>query len=390
MKKTLICFVTTLILIISVLPVGAGNLNINSEAVSGEYESAISTLKTLGIAEKIRDNSDSLVTRAEFADLVIKAVNMKPAYFEPLFTDVTDVSPYAGSVIAAAHIGIIDGNGKGKFNPDEPIELYAAIKMSVAALGYNDIAWLNGGYPYGYLKIADELDMTDNISLEKSLLSFADACVLIANMLKSDMCVVTSISTNSIAGQRQYGVCPLTEYFHFDKIEGIVKTAGFASIFPDNNADKEEFVIGSRRFDCNVEDDAKFLGHNVTAWYDENETIQLIYVNSGYSSVIINGSEIEDYENYTISLYDAERDKVGRYSLSRSYTFVKNGRGYANSDEDFLVGYGSFELIDSDGDRKFDVVKANIPQYMVVSSKDLHSQTIYDNGGTSLVLKNED
>ena len=158
---------------------------------------------------------------------------------------------------------------------------------------------------------------------------------------------------------------------------------------PNNNVGKEEFVIGSRHFDSDVENASKFLGHNVTAWYDESETIQLVYINPGYSNIILDGADIEDYESYSISVCD-EDGKSRKYTLSRSYTFVKNGRGYVNSDEDFLTGYGSFELIDNDGDRAFDIVKAKIPQYMVVSSKDLHTQTIYDNGGESAVFKNDD
>lgn len=390
MKKTLICFAMTLALAVSALPVCTVKANINNEIRGGEYEEALGTILALGIVQASPDNAAQIITRAEFTDLIIKSINMKPASYETLFTDVTDVSAYAGSVIAAAHLGIIDGNGKGKFSPDEPIQTYAAIKMAVAALGYNDIAWLNGGYPYGYLKIADELDMTENISVENSPLSYADAFILVENMLVSDMCVVTGIGSDSISGQRQYGVCPLTEYFHLDKIEGVVKTAGYASLLADNDVDKEEFVIDSQKFKSNVVDAEKFLGHNVTAWYDESKTIQLAYINPGYSDVILDAASIESYDNHIISVYDEESGKSNSYRLSRSYTFVKNGRGYANTAEDFMTGYGSFELIDNDGDRAFDIVKASIPHYMVLSSKDLYSQTVFDNGGDSAVLKNDD
>ncbi len=390
MKKTLICFAITIALTISLLPADAGNANINNETAYGEYETALSILINLGIAENSQSDPAHLVTRAEYTDLIIKAVNAEPSSFEPLFTDVTDSTTYAGSVITAAHLGIIDGNGKGKFKPNDPIELNAAIKMSVAALGYNDIAWLNGGYPYGYIKIADELDMTENISSENSVLSYADACVLIANMLKSDMCVVTGISSEGISAQRKYGVCPLSEYFHLTKIEGIVKTVGYASLSNDNDVVKARFVIDSQTFYSNMTDAEKFLGHKVTAWYDENKTINIVYIDPGYSVILLDGADIESYDKYIISTYDEATGKSRNYRLSRSYTFVKNGRGYINTDQDFLTGYGSFELIDNDGDHAFDVVKAKIPQYMVVSSKDLYSQTVFDNGGISAVLKNDD
>lgn len=390
MKKTLICFAMALALAVSVLPVCAVKPNINNEAVSAKYEAAFSKLLAIGIVQDSSRSGDQPITRAQFTDFIIKSLNMKPASYEPLFTDVTSVTDYAGSVIAAAHLGIIDGNGKGKFCPSEPIEAYAAIKMAVAALGYNNIAWLNGGYPHGYLKIADELDMTENISIENSPLSYADACILAANMLMSDMCVVTAVGSDSISAQRQYGVCPLTEYFHLTKIEGVVKTAGYASLLTGDDVNKTDFVIDSHNFKSNADDADKFLGRNVTAWYDESKTIQLVYINPGYSDVTLDAASIESYDSHVISVYDEESGKSNTYRLSRSYTFVKNGRGYANIDEDFLTGYGSFELIDNDGDRAFDVVKANIPHYMVVSSKDLYSQTVFDNGGDFAVLKNDE
>lgn len=62
------------------------------------------------------------ITRAEFAALVIRSLGVQPVTSSTYkFNDVLSSKWYAGTVAAAAEIGLVLGDGKGNFNPNAPI-----------------------------------------------------------------------------------------------------------------------------------------------------------------------------------------------------------------------------------------------------------------------------
>lgn len=82
------------------------------------------------------------------------------------FSDVAYEHENAIKLNLAKEMGIIDGNGDGTFCPDEAATFGQCVKMLVCALGYTDRAVLDGGYPNGYIKVADEIGITENIKLD--------------------------------------------------------------------------------------------------------------------------------------------------------------------------------------------------------------------------------
>lgn len=60
-------------------------------------------------------------------------------------------------------MGIINGTSATTFEAEANITYEQAIKMVVAALGYNDEALTNGGYPSGYITVAGKLGILDEL-----------------------------------------------------------------------------------------------------------------------------------------------------------------------------------------------------------------------------------
>lgn len=63
----------------------------------------------------------------------------------------------------AAQLGIVGGYGNGKFGPSDPVTFEQAVTMVVRAIGENDKATFYGGYPNGYLRVADENNLLNGI-----------------------------------------------------------------------------------------------------------------------------------------------------------------------------------------------------------------------------------
>ena len=125
-------------------------------------------LHSLNIIDGYPDGTLKLtnnITRAEFSKIVVTAsgyADVAASAGDAKFSDMTGHWG-AGYVNVANSLGIINGMGDGKFAPDENVTYEQAITMLVRMLGYESKAKDYGGFPEGYLKVADEIGITKNI-----------------------------------------------------------------------------------------------------------------------------------------------------------------------------------------------------------------------------------
>jgi hypothetical protein len=152
-------------------PTYAGKGTFADVPASHDYFEAIETLSADGVINGYPNNRfkpDNPVTRAEFAAMLCRAFGyedqaeaMKDAVF---FRDV-DSHWAAGYINFAYAIGIVNGMGNDRFYPDAKITYEQVFKMVVSALGYNQSTTDRlGGYPNGYLDIANDLDLDVSVA----------------------------------------------------------------------------------------------------------------------------------------------------------------------------------------------------------------------------------
>ena len=110
------------------------------------------------------------ITRAEFAAVLCRAIGAEEAAKSATminlncFTDVPSTYWAAGYINAAHYYSIINGVGDGFFMPEQAVTNEQVIKMLVSAWGYGDEAEELGGYPNGYMEIADKYGVLDTVS----------------------------------------------------------------------------------------------------------------------------------------------------------------------------------------------------------------------------------
>ncbi|GGD87443.1 S-layer homology domain-containing protein [Paenibacillus nasutitermitis] len=76
------------------------------------------------------------ITRAEFAALIVRSLGLDATATSSKFSDVSSSKWYAGVVATAAEAGIVQGDEKGKFNPNANITRKELSAMVVRALAY--------------------------------------------------------------------------------------------------------------------------------------------------------------------------------------------------------------------------------------------------------------
>ena len=162
--KKIISLILSVFMILSII-----NVNVLAEeqktACSEEVLTVFSEIGILSPEETGEANLNSFVTRAEFAQFVAKALNMQYGSQEVLFSDIPAGSFYLSSVNALVSAGILSLPHDLKFNPDNEIKYEEAVKMAVCAAGYGELANTKGGYPEGYIAVASEVGILDDVKV---------------------------------------------------------------------------------------------------------------------------------------------------------------------------------------------------------------------------------
>lgn len=206
-----------------------------TDVEGSDYETAVEVLMALGIVNGYEDGTykpDKTVTRAEMAKLLIVALGLDNLVggSKSSFSDMS--GHWADSYVAlAAAKNIINGYPDGTFNPNATVSFNEAITMIVRTLGYNDeyVTEL-GGWPIGYLEIAQDEDITDDADATSTRGNVAQ---LIYNALSADTVRITGSAS---------------EGFDVDEKSALYEKVGAeldedVAISPDLNYDDDESLV---------------------------------------------------------------------------------------------------------------------------------------------------
>lgn len=152
------------------------------------YAEAVDYLSDIGIFsgdDKGNFNPNNIVTRAEMATIICRMISETENLSTS--TNFADVSAnhWANAYIGrAAELGIVNGYGDGRFGPSDSVAYEQAITMIIRALGHEHFAIEAGGYPDGYIEVANNQGYTTGISALKGMpLSRNQVAIIIYNAI---------------------------------------------------------------------------------------------------------------------------------------------------------------------------------------------------------------
>ena len=225
--KRLFCMLLCLTLVLS-CGISAMAVSFSDVPANNEYSEAIDVLSDFGIilgdAGSSTFRPDAEISRAEFSVIVTRILavsNLKADMNNLPFTDVTPESCdewILNATKVAYDMGIVSGYGDGNFGPYNPVTYEQVVKMLVCALGYESSAKESGGWPTGYLKVANDLGITDNAVMNPS--SNAPRGIvaqLVYNCLEVDLME----KVNATDYQVKKGHNILTDKLGYTKAEGL-------------------------------------------------------------------------------------------------------------------------------------------------------------------------
>ncbi len=367
---------------------------------NAKYATAVTVLNKLGIItgydegnNKFSFRPDNNVTRAEFAAMLLRTLNMgqSTAPSVPSFTDVPVTLWSAGVIEAAKNMGIITGYEDGTFKPDNNVSYEEALTMIIRAISYENYSPAGEAWYSAYVNSANRLGITKDAN---GAVGTPATRACIAQLLYATL-EVNVRENNEITDKTV-----MESYLGLVKKDGIIASNAYTSLdSPDVTLRDNEILIRDKktgntevfRVD-NIGDYNTMLGATITYYCKED-------LSSGYKDIVaytvkaatntetIDADLLEINECTTTSIAYYKNDKATSTStmkLDDDNIVIYNGKLYGNNaagskfDTDMLPTLGSVKLLNTDGDNDYDVVFIDSYEIYVVSTVTSSTYTVTD------------
>lgn len=356
-----------------------------------DYEAAVNVLSELDIVRGYEDKTfrpEGELSRGEFAAMIVRLVDTSVYTIpqEQIFSDVSKKHWAFEYVNAGYSIGYFSGYGDGTFAPDAKITFAEAVKAMVTMLGFERVAEARGGYPYGYIKVANDEELLDGISAaETHTATRGDVALLIYNCLDAPMLVQTSFGGDSQDFAKDPDRTILTEGLDCKKYEGIVTSTPVTGIYTLPEANKDMVTVGTEKFYIGKSGVDKYLGYELAVYATEKgnkKTVIFFEVSDQNEIITLDADDIDPATNLKQVIYE-DGDKLRTVNIGGAQTVINGKCETFSSSADLKPASGALTLLDNNADGTIDVVFVKEYSHYVVSMVDAANMEIYDEYGKS-------
>ncbi len=391
MKKRILALIAAVLLTVNITPVfGASVYKDSADSKVVKFLSAFDILNIDENTGKFWD--DSYVERREMAmilcrlfkyELITEAI--------PVFTDVSKDD--RGYVETAVRHGHMRGYGNGCFGPKDYITGAQLVKIFVEIMNGGNFAKTMGGYPDGYIEVANMLGILNKTSLNfNEPVKRIDVANIIYNSMNSDVFTFAGSTATGVKYEVIEDNTFLTEKLDIYKAEGIVTANEKTSIYEDAECQKDSITIGEYTYEYNKPSN-DLLGAMVTAYVhkpykDSVGTVVYIEESNKNNFITIDADEYEKTEGFDISYY--KNDKIKTAQLSDSVGLIYNGRYTDYDPKLFEFESGYIKLTDNDNDKIFDIINVTSYENFVVEKVIDGEKIIFKHGKAPFETEGKD
>ena len=339
-------------------------------------------LTYMGIYDEAKDGIE--VSRGEFVSMVLKlagidAKKLVSDGYPGQFVDVDESSEWYKDISIAYERGIVSGYSGEYFVPDETVSITEAVKIVLSALSFDMLAKQNGGYPNGYLAVAEEIGLLKGVS-SYSVLSRDDAYKIMYNALEANLMEITVDSMGNVNYSNDNDENNILNKMDLRTEEGILTAAGYFSVYSVSSISSDDKIeINRVSYDYkNEELPYELLGKYVRAYIndEENEVVAVSEIEKNNEVTEFSFKEFIKAEKDLIKYEKNGREK--NLKVSDKANVLLNG-SYNNSyeyalNEKIFEYFDSVKAIDNDRDGKVDFIDVTKYEYHTV-------ETVYPTDG---------
>ncbi len=207
-------------------------------------------IEVAGYSEGEGGNANNFISRADFSEMVSKALKLNYLQNDIYFNDVRRDHWAYNYINALVDAGIVSKASDGMFRPEDEITFAEACKMVTCLLGYSLYADSRGGFPLGYIDTAKKLDIIEGIS-DTDKLTTKSAVILLYNTMKTGIYDVNRIEygSNGTVGLEYYqsDKTPFSIYWDLYVAEGRVNGYYGASM-DGSDVEKNTLIIDGNKY----------------------------------------------------------------------------------------------------------------------------------------------
>ena len=233
------------------------------------------TLVSVGVLDADFSAWDQAAERGFAASVVMRMLGLNTEEITPQsgLLDVNAGTRYAGSITAACQLGYMAPYDDGYFYPENPINYAEISKMLVSALGYDRVAAANGGYPDGYMSLAQGFGIIKSADGTKEV-SNRELYEMIYQAMDTNVLEIDGIT--GTGADFEEGDTLLNKYHDAVLVKGVVtEAAGTAIDFRDTVTKNNELAVGEYILKTAISDPLQYLGKKISAYIvaDEEDSL---------------------------------------------------------------------------------------------------------------------
>ena len=351
------------------IAINALGLNVFAEKnVDTALQNSIEALAAFGIIneEPQEVDTNAVLTREKAAVWMYKSMGLDNEYEKSVFYDVPVGTSGANAIMALNEWGIISGYPDGRFGPGEAISYNDYVTMLVRVLNYSVMADIYGGYPAGYIRAMQRLDLNKNVnSSAANELTVGDGAKMLYNALKTEMMDMEETL--------------LSKYLDINMSSGRVTADFKTSLTSAEGVSEGKLKIDDTVYNFGFSED--WLGRYVNVFYTDKDGIQeIIYLENDkdVSEVKINAQDIVEEKSSRTNLVYEVGDAEEKIRISPVADIIYNGKAYPDlKEEELFIKCGEIKALDSDADKEYDVIFIDEYEVMFVDNVIDYSKTIY-------------
>lgn len=366
----------------------------------GEHEEAIKALFRFGILDESTFEASAKVTRGDF---VAKAMMLKGTDLtkgaDTVFSDVKKSDKNSGAIAAAYNMGVVKGMTDGTFRPNDVLTKEQSAKILMSILGYDVYAESYGGYPGGYLSIAAFCGVLKGVKIgDYAECTWDNAAQLIYNAMDTDVLQIRTYPAEEYFSND--GETPMNLWMGIYMEKGVIDANDTTSLTSPDGVKDGMVRIGSSLYYDNGTGASDCLGYPVKAYYklDANDERVMMRVKPDRSvrEEVIDAESVDGKTTPSkVYWFEDGRNTATSMSIASAPTLFYNGKlsSKALTADLLQPETGEIKLVDTDGDKKAELVFIESSEIYVVKSVAPAARSIkdkYDKGTLTLDPKDSE
>lgn len=295
------------------------------------------------------------------------------------YDDVDSTSEYYDYINTVTTFGLMNGVGNSNFNPDGEISTLQICTTLANLMGYGKYAEYFGGYPNGYISVANGVKMADGVGCTNKSASYYDAARLLYNCFNVEVCNFT-VNENEKGFATQQGKTFLSEIMEISVTEGIMTDNGITSLAGVSEVGKSNVVVANIKLSNTKANMRDLIGCNLKAYYTAEDEKLLYAEKTGKNKeLVISADEFEAYKNNVITYTPTGSSRTQTVKFASDAPVIYNGiaqRSYDNNTFNFEEG--TIRLIAPKGESSYSTVVVEKYDNWYVSQADIANNKIYN------------